>query len=158
MLGQRRQHRTRRVARARIEHGERLAALGGEGQEALPAVVRRTSCPDEAAALEALQQPAEIAEVEAEVPAQGARRGLPAVRQLVQQACLGEPVRAAEEIRAQYADAPCVESVEAAHRLDVHGHAAILANYLLLSSISAATRRRARRSSRRSRRCSWSRR
>jgi hypothetical protein len=46
----------------RIEHGERLAALGGERQEALPAVVRRTPCPDEAAALEALQQPAEIAE------------------------------------------------------------------------------------------------
>src|SRR5712664_3073543 len=123
MLGQRRQHRTRRVARARIEHGERLTALRGEGQEALPAVVCRTPCPDQAAALEALQQPAEIAEVEAEVPAQGARGGLPALRQLVQQACLGEPVRAAEQARAQYADAPCVESVEAAHRVDVHaGH------------------------------------
>src|SRR2546430_8625486 len=74
MLEQRRQHRTRRVARARIEHGERLAPLGGEGEEALPAVVRRAPCPDQAAALQALQQPAEIAEVEAEVPAQGARR------------------------------------------------------------------------------------
>src|SRR5438445_10190316 len=133
MLGQRRQHRTRRGARARIEHGERLVALGGEGEEALPAVVRRTACPDEAAALEALQQPAEIAEVEAEVPAQGARRGLPPLRQLVQQARLGEPVRAAEQARAQYADAPCVESVEAAHRVDVQ--AAILSNYLLLSCI-----------------------
>src|SRR2546430_10304284 len=113
MLGQRRQHRTRRVARARIEHGERLAALGGEGEEALPAVVRCTPCAHQAAALEALQQPAEVAEVEAEVPAQGARRGLPALRQLVQQARLGEPVRAAEQAGAQYADAPCVESVEA---------------------------------------------
>src|SRR2546422_593743 len=63
------QQRTRRVARARIEHGERLAPLGGEGEEALPAVVRCTPCAHQAAALEALQQPAEIAEVEAEVPA-----------------------------------------------------------------------------------------
>src|SRR5712692_6600590 len=133
MLGQRRQHRTRSVARARIEDRERLAAAGGEGEEALPAVVRRTPGPDEAAALEVLQQPAEIAEVEAEVPAQGGRRGLPALRQVVQQACLGERVGAAEQALAQYADAPCVESVEAAHRIDVH--AAILANYLLLSSI-----------------------
>src|SRR6266446_5747743 len=138
MLGQRRQHRTRRVARARVEDRERLAALGGEGQEALPAVVRRAPRPDEAAALEALQQPAEIAEVEAEVPAQGARGGLPALRQVVQQACLGERVRAAEQALAQYADAPCVESAEATHRLDVH--AAILSNYLLLSSIYVRAR------------------
>src|SRR3989442_4102098 len=106
MLGQRRQHRTRRVARARIEHGERLAALGGEAQEALPAVVRRAPCPEQAAALQALQQAAEIAEVEAEVPAQGARRGLPALRQLVQQAGLREPGRASEQCGAPYAQEP----------------------------------------------------
>src|SRR5436309_12752560 len=105
MLGQRRQHRTRRVARARIEHGERLAPLGGEGEEALPAVVRCTPCAHQAAALEALQQPAEIAEVEAEAPAQGARRGLSALRQLVQQAHLGAPVGAAAWAGAQYSAA-----------------------------------------------------
>src|SRR5437588_12200231 len=70
VLAQRFEHCGHRVARARIEHGERLAALGREAQEALPAVMRRTPCPEEAAALETLQQPAEIADVYDEGPAQ----------------------------------------------------------------------------------------
>ena len=86
----------------------------------------------QALAPQALQQAAEVAEVEVEVGAELARGARAALADLVEHARLRQRERAAEVARLQRADAAGVEAVEAAHRIDVACRIH-LANYLLLS-------------------------
>src|SRR4051812_26714782 len=113
-------HRRDLVARARIEQRMRLAALRRERKHAGARILRRALSAQQAAALEALQQAAEVACVEIQVGGQLARAAFAALADLADQARLGQRIRAAEQPRAQGADTACVESVETAHRIDVH--------------------------------------
>jgi hypothetical protein len=81
---------------------------------------RRAPGAQQPALLEALQQAAQVARVQVELGGQLGCGAFAALADLVHQARLGQRIGAAEQPGAQRADAPCVESVEAAHRVDVH--------------------------------------
>src|SRR5581483_3138515 len=101
----------------------------------LAGVVRRAPRLDEAAPAQRLQQAAEVAEVEGELAADRGRGAVAVAAQRIEDARLRQRVGAADDARAQHADAAGVEAVEGADGFDVHrGHAA--ARYLLLSSIA----------------------
>ena len=76
----------------------------------------------QALTLQALQQPAEVAEVDVEVGAELARRTFATLADLVEHARLRQRERQAEVARLQHADAARIEAVEAPHRVDM-GHA-----------------------------------
>ena len=105
-------------ARAGVDRGERRLALLREGEDGLAAIVLRRLPHHVAALLEALEHPAEIARIEVELAGELAcRRGL-VMRQLVDDAALGQRERAVQQALAQHADPARVEAREAAHRLD----------------------------------------
>src|SRR3954470_16829065 len=110
------------ATRALIERGERLAALRRERQPYAPGVVPRALALHQALALQALQQAAEVAEVDVEFGAELAGRTFAALADLVEHARLGQRERQAEVARLQHADAARIEAVEAPHRVDM-GHA-----------------------------------
>ena len=134
-----------------FERGERLAALGGHRQKALPCVVRRGLLADQPELVEAPQDAAEIAGVEIEVARDVGRGGAAALPDLVEHARLGERERAVEPAVLQHAEVLGIEAVEAPHRGDAlrpapwrpeSAMAAASANYLTESSIWPAARPR----------------
>src|SRR5216110_2863443 len=89
----------------------------------MPCVVLGALARHELQAPEALQQAAEVPEVQVELGAERARRAFTALAELVEHARLRQRERAAEIVRLQRADAPRVKAVEAPHGIDP-GHAA----------------------------------
>src|SRR5579864_465086 len=87
-----------------------LAAIAGGGLAA-----------DQLAFAETLQDAAQIAGIESQVRGEFGRGGPFAMRQLVEDAELGQRKRAVEEPFAQDSDLPGVETIEAAHGLDAAG-------------------------------------
>ena len=91
---------------------------GGDAKLRVAGIVRRRRALDQAALLEAAQQAAQVAGIEAEVARQLGRGGVLAVRELPQQARFGQRERGRQQAFLQHADAPRVEAVEAADRVD----------------------------------------
>jgi 2-deoxy-D-gluconate 3-dehydrogenase len=114
----RREHLAHLVARARVEQRVGLAPLLGEREEAVAAVVRRALRLQQAAALQALHQPAQVAQVHAERAAEDRGGGLRRLAELVEHPRLGQRIGAAHHAGLQHADAARVEAVEAPHRVD----------------------------------------
>ena len=103
-----------------VEQRERLASPRREREQPGARVLGRALGAHQAAPAERSQHAAEIAGVEVELGAQLGRGAAPAPAELVDEARLGQRIGAADEAGAQRADAACVESVEAAHRVDPH--------------------------------------
>src|SRR5262245_2421880 len=101
-----------------LERGERGLAPRGEAKVALAAVGLRPCPADQAALLEALEDAAQIARVEAELAAQPRCRGPVLVRQLIEHAHLAQREGALEVALFEQADLPRVEAVEAPHGSD----------------------------------------
>ena len=106
-------------ARAGVDLGERGFALLGERQNGLAAIGLGRAAHEVAALLEALQHATEIAGIEVQLSGQLGRRGGLVMRELVDDAALGQRERAAEQALVQHADPARVEAREAAHGLDM---------------------------------------
>src|SRR5690606_28844925 len=82
---------------------------------------RRRLARNQPLALEAAQDAAEIAGIEAELAADIGRSGFLPLRELVQHACLGKGERTLQMLFFQHADLARVEAVEGAERADAAG-------------------------------------
>lgn len=109
------------LARALVERRKRAPARGGKGERAGPGVARRRRGVQQAACLEAREEPAQVAGVELQVVGEFARRERRTVGQLPEQARLGEREAGGEQLVGQHADAARVEAVEGTQRVDVGG-------------------------------------
>jgi hypothetical protein len=89
--------------------------MGGQAHHLAPPVVARRLAHDEPVGFEPAEDPAEVAGVEPQQPAQLGRGHLIAMRQLEQHAGLGERVRRAEDTGLEHADHARVEAVELAY-------------------------------------------
>ena len=107
------QHGDDLVLGAMVERSEGGAAQRGQGQQALAGVQRAGGALDQTALLEALEQAAEIAGIEAEVADERARGRIFPMGQLVEDAGLGQGEGALEQPLLEHADAPGIEAVEA---------------------------------------------
>src|SRR6185369_184085 len=114
------QHGGDLVARAPVEERERRAPARREREQPGARVLARALGAHQAAPAERSEHAAEVARVQVQLRAQLGRGAAPAPAELVEQPRLGQRMGAADEARAQGADAACVESVEAAHRVDLH--------------------------------------
>jgi hypothetical protein len=73
-----------------VEGREGGAAQRGQGQEALPGIQRAGGAPDQAARLEALEEAAEIAGIEAKIADECARSRIFPVGQVLEHPGLGQ--------------------------------------------------------------------
>ena len=112
------EHRADLVARARVQRRERVVAPAGQGEEALPAVGLRAGALEQPALLEAAQDAAQIARIEPELSPERARGDGVLMRELVEDAPLGQGERAGQIALVQEADLPRVEAIEPPHRGD----------------------------------------
>jgi len=117
-VGQLAQHRADVRVRPRLERGEGGPPPLGQRQMALAPVGFRRRSLDQVAPLEAAQDAAQVARVQAELAAELRRGGLLAVRKLVEHPHLAQRERALEIALVQQADLLGVEAVEAPHRRD----------------------------------------
>ena len=104
--------------RARLERREGGASFRGQARAGAGARRRRRGAARQPLRFEAAQDAAQIAGVEAEIAAEIGRGRRLAVRELVEDAHLGQRERAVEQAIAERADAAGVEAVERAHRID----------------------------------------
>src|SRR4051794_8180832 len=104
-----------------FERRERLAAAQRDRQMDLPSIDPRPLLHDQAAAGEVAQHAAEIAGVEAELPADLTGGRVIAMQDLVQHTRLRQRERAVGESVLQHADALRVEAIEPAHGGDAVG-------------------------------------
>src|SRR5258706_8786871 len=113
------EHPCHLLARARVEELPGAAPGRGQREQLAPRVLACRLRLEQRLAPQPVEQAAEVAGVEVQVGAELARRGAAAPPDLVEQARHGQRVRAADEMVAQGADAPRIESIEAANALDV---------------------------------------
>ncbi len=99
-----------------VERGEGALAGGGEAQVQVPGIVFGADALDQLAFLQAAQQPAEVAGVEAEVAGELGGGGPVAMREFPEQARFGQAEAGLGQAFLEHADAARVEAVEAADR------------------------------------------
>lgn len=117
-IGERRQQRADRRLRGAVERFERVAALRGQRDHRLPAVLRRLAAQDQALPLEVAQDPRQIAGVEIEFAAEPRGGRAVALRHRLEYPALGQRKRRVEERLRQNAELLRVEPVETADRRD----------------------------------------
>src|SRR5215831_577398 len=117
-------------ARALIELGEDLLASRSQRQELLSTVRIGGNLVDQRLLLEVAKNSTEVARIQPQLLTELGRGRLRAVSKLVENAYLGQGVRASEELLLQHANLASVEAVEATDSLNAriviglrrHGH------------------------------------
>src|SRR5262249_36116689 len=115
---ERSKHRCDLVMRIAVESHEGLPSLGGQRAALLPAVRGEGVAADQSALLEALDDPAEIAEIEPEIGSDLLGREIVTMRKLVEHPRLAQRERALRQMLAEHAEFARIEAVERAHRSD----------------------------------------
>src|ERR1700688_1830651 len=138
--------------RTAIELGKSLATLGRQREPVLPAVRGQRLAGDQSAIIEILDDPAEIAGIEAEFGSDLLGGQVVPVRELVQHPRLAQRERTFHQVLVAHAELAGVEAVEGAYRCDLvvgilwgrilqnHGAPRYLPlsnNYMTLASISS---------------------
>ncbi len=109
-----------------VQPAKRGSAGRGELEVALPSVALRAATGDEPPSLKPLQQPADVARVEPQLGDELRGGGRVPVRELEEDADLGERERAVEVLLAERADEPRVEAVESPNLGDAGGERGFL--------------------------------
>ena len=141
------QHRADVVLRTAFEFGESLAPLGRQAEPVLPSIRFQRLAGDQSVFVKVLDDPAEVAGVEAEFDADLLGGRVFPMGEFVKHPRLAQRVRAFHQVLVEHPEFAGIEAVEGANRRDlavgiVLGHGAprylpLSNNYLTLASILA---------------------